>query len=409
MIFQNWYQTTFKALKDKEFQLFYVGLGCSFVGAWMRRTALGWVVFEITGSYELLGTVFALSLIPLFLLAPLAGSMADRMDKRVLISASRALAFLVSGSMGILLFFDMATVGGLFFLAFMSGIAFAFEVPTRQSFVVEIVGRDLLMNAIALNSALINLSRFIGPALAGLLMKYVGAAFVFWFDALSSLIVIYTMYRIRPTFKGPLPVKGGHLQRIIDGFSEAKKVLPVRNMLLLLAAVTCFFWSFDTLMPGIAQDELGYTETEFGVLMGMFGFGAVIGALFVAGRPAKKFPRFQVYSGILLFAVGLMGLCMFRNFLVLCAWITIAGLGAITFLSTANTIIQMSVEDHIRGRIMGLWSLVFGGCMPLGALVAGFVASKISPFMTIQIFVCAGLLCSFLTFNSMERKLHKVR
>lgn len=401
---------TFSALADRNFRLFYIGVGVSFTGAWMRRTALGWVVFDMTRSYQETGVVFAAALLPLCLFAPFAGSLADRMDKRHLIIYARILAFLVSAMLAALLWLGSPPLWAIYVLAAMTGVAFAFEVPTRHSFVVELVGKDKLMNAIALNSALINVTRFIGPALAGFLMGKFNPAWVFAADALSSLVVITMILMLRLEKRIIHRPRGNPLTQLIAGAREAVVNKPVRNMLLMLIFVVLFGWSFDTLIPGIANEILRVSEFQFGVLQGVFGVGAVIGALYVAGRGSNSRPRLQAYGGAALFFVMLIIMTMLKTYATMIPCLIIAGFGAITFLSTANTIIQTNVDDSIRGRVMGMWTFTFGACMPLGSLLQGWTAEQISPWLTIEIFAITGLLGAAALFTknrAWELFLHK--
>jgi MFS family permease len=387
----RWGRNTFAALSVRNFRLFYLGQGISLVGTWMRRTALGWYTYELTGSYKLLGIVMGMALLPMFVLAPIAGSLADRMEKRRLIIASQYLALVVSSILALVVWLGVAQVWSLILLAALTGVAFSFEVPARQAFVFEMVGRERLMNAIALNSALVNLSRIFGPALAGLLLGWFGASLVFAADAASYIIIIITLYMISVRGEVVEPPRGSRLQHLAEGWKEVVRNLPVRNALLLLFLVTSLGWSYNTLLPAIAQDILHLGPTRYGYLMSMFGLGAIGGALYVAEKGARSKPRGQMYSGILTMITALTFFSVFHSFPAMSVSLIFAGFGGILFLSTANTLIQTSVEDRIRGRVMGIWSLMFGGSLPLGSFVAGWIASKISPFTTIQLLL---LLCA---------------
>lgn len=409
--FRTWGRNTFAALEVRDFRLFYIGQGMSLTGTWMRRTALGWVVFELTGSYELLGLVMGMALLPLFVFAPVAGSLADRMDKRRLIIYSQILASAVSGVLAAIIFLDVATVWMLMVLATLGGVAFSFEVPARQAYVFEMVGRERLMNAIALNSAMVNLSRVFGPALAGLLMGWIGAGYVFAADAMSYLLVIGTLLAIRTrpkVHKGP---KKSHWRHLVEGIHATASNRPVRTTLILLFLVVSCGWSYNTLLPAIAQDILHLSEARYGVLMSMFGVGAIAGALFVAGRGARTRPRGQMYGGVVMMLAALALFTLTRDFWTMMPFLAIAGFGGIMFLSTANTVIQMNVEDEVRGRVMGIWSLVFGGSLPLGSFVAGWMAGMISPFTTIQVFLlaCAVGTAAILFVTERRRRVERLR
>lgn len=384
-IFNAWLRVTFSSLKIRNFRLFFVGQGVSLTGTWMRRTALGWLVYDLTGSRALLGTVMGLSLLPMFLLSPAAGAMADRIDKRRMIVITQILAAATSATIAAVILLDVVRTWHLLVLATLSGVGFAFEVPARQAYVVELVGRDHLRNAVALNSALVNLSRIIGPSIAGLVMGTVGIGYCFLLDALSYLLVIVTLLLLRVTPYTPPPRSGTHWQALLDGFREVRRNRRVRVLLLLVFLTGAFGWSFQTLMPAIAQDLLHLDEIEYGVLMSMFGLGAIAGALFVAGSVSVRAARLQVFGGVWLLCAGALFVSLSRSMVPMSAALVIAGFGAVMFLSTGNTVVQTSVDDSIRGRIMGIWAVAFGGSLPLGAFLAGGVAEVISPYLTIAL------------------------
>jgi len=279
------FRETFSALGVRNYRLFFIGQGISLVGTWVRRTAMGWLVYVLTGSTVQLGMVMGLALLPMFILSPWAGSIADRVDKRRMIILTQVMATATSAAIAALIFLHCIQVWHLMVLATLSGVAFAFEVPSRQSFIVEMVGRDKLMNAIALNSGLVNLSRVLGPATAGLLMGWVGMGSCFVLDALSYMVVIVTLCLLElPKFEKREHAQS-HWDALIEGAREVRKNHTVRVMLTLLTTVGVFGSFFDTLMPAIARDSLKLPVLEYGILMSLLGVGATIGAFYVAGRP----------------------------------------------------------------------------------------------------------------------------
>lgn len=400
----GWARNTFASLGVRNFRLFYLGQGTSLVGTWVRRTALGWLVYELTGSRALLGTVMALALVPLFVLAPFAGSIADRVDKRRLIIATQLLASLTSAAIAALVLTRTAQVWHLMALATLGGVAFAFEAPTRQAFVVEMVGREHLLNAIALNSALVNLSRIIGPGIAGLLMGTVGIGFCFLLDALSYLAVIGTLVLMRLERRAPRRSGKSQWQELLDGFRAVHANRRVRIILLLLFVMGTFGWASQTLMPAIAQDLLHFSELQYGVLMSLFGVGAIVGALVVASRTRSNTSRLQIFGGLWTLCAGALVVSISRSFVPLGAGLAIAGFGSVLFLSTSNTLIQTSVDDEVRGRVMGIWAVGFGGSLPLGAFLSGWVAQFISPFATIGIFAGVLAVASFVIWARLPRR-----
>jgi MFS family permease len=392
----SWAATTFSAFNVRDFRLFYVGQTLSLTGSWMRRTAMGWLVYELTGSMTMLGTIFALTLFPMTLLSPIAGLIADRVDKRRIILCSVFVSMLATTSLAVLVYADMIQTWHLMVIATIIGTAFAFEVPARQAFVVEIVGRDKLMNAIALNSANVNLTRILGPVLAGFLMAKVGMAACFAIDALSYTVVIATLLMMRIEPRKIPPRKEHPVVLLREGLREVMTNPPVRMVMGLLAIILVFGWSFQNLMAGIAQKELGLSEWQYGVLVSLFGIGAVCGALFVASRSNRNNATRHLLISMAIMAIGLFAFSFSDLWISMeaPAWalwslmavpMMMAGFGGVMFLSTGNTLVQLSVADDIRGRVMGIWSIGWGSAFPLGGLVMGMVADMITAMWTIRI------------------------
>jgi MFS family permease len=392
----SWFANTFSALSVRDYRLFFCGQTLSLTGSWMRRTALGWLVFQLTGSMTMLGTVFALTLFPMTVLSPIGGLLADRYDKRRIIILSSLVSMSCSTSLSMLIYFDLVQIWQLMTIAATLGVAFSVEVPARQAFVVELVGRDRLMNAIALNSANVNLTRIIGPSVAGLLMGTVGMVACFAIDAMAYLVVIGTllMVHVKPRRS---PARHAHpIAQLREGLNEVLTNRPVRLVLILLSITLIFGWSFQNLLAGIAQDELGLKELEFGVLASMFGVGAVFGALFVASRTAKRDAVRHLLIAMAIMASGLFTFSLSDIWwgvpsLQWTAWpltalpLVATGFGGVMFLSTGNTLVQLSVADEIRGRVMGIWSIAWGSAFPIGGLLMGAISDQITAMWTIRI------------------------
>ena len=386
----------------RNYRLFFIGQGISLVGTWVRRTAMGWLVYTLTGSTAQLGLVMGLALLPLFILSPWAGSIADRADKRRMIIYTQVLATATSTAIAVLIFLHCIQVWHLMVLATLSGVAFAFEVPARQSFIVEMVGRGKLMNAIALNSGLVNLSRVLGPATAGLLMGGLGMGFCFVLDALSYVVVIVTLILLTlPKFEREAHTQS-HGEALAEGAREAWRNPTVRVMLALLTAAAMFGWSFETLMPAVARDYLRLDVLWYGVLLSLLGVGATLGAVSAASRHENADRRSMVFGGLWLMIAGMMVVSVLgavlgasrAAFWGVGAGLLLAGMGSVTFMSTANTLVQTNVEDRMRGRIMGIWAVSFGGAVPIGSFLSGFAARVLSPFVTIAVFAAALLAVS---------------
>ena len=400
----NWFRTTFSSLQVRNFRLYYLGQSASMIGTWVRRTALGWIIYEMTGSRAMLGTVMGLALLPMFVLSPLAGAIADRVDRRRMVVLTQLLAAASSAATAALLLGGWAQPWHLMVLATIGGVAFAFEIPSRQAFVSDLVGREHLLNAVALNSVLVNSSRVIGPALAGLIMAAVGAGWCFVLDAVSYLAVTATLLNLRLPPHRAAPHLTSHWQDLLEGFREVHRNRRVRILMLMMCLMGVFGWSCQTLMPAIAQDLLHLGEWEYGVMMAMFGVGAIAGALVVAGRAAADTSRLQVFGGVWLLCLGALGVAASRHPLPMGAGLAVAGFGAVMFMSTSNTLVQISVDDGLRGRIMGIWSVAFGGSLPLGAFLSGWVAQLLSPYLTIAIFALALAASSFVIWRRLPRR-----
>ncbi len=357
----------------------------SLTGTWMRRTALGWLVYQLEGSMVLLGAVMALALFPLFIFSPLAGSLADLVDKRRMIIHSQFVAGLASAVIALLVYTNTIETWQVMVLATIGGVAFAFEVPARQAFVVEMVGKRHLLNAIALNSALVNATRIVGPALAGFIMA-AGMHWCFVADAVSYFIVIGTLIgMVLPPFVGT-PRTRSHLAMLAEGVREAWTNTPVRLAMALMACLGIFGFSFQTLLPAIAQDDLMLSEFQYGVLMAISGVGAIVGALVVSSRGVDSNRPLQMFAAIFISALSAFGVALSRTYVPMLCALLVFGFGGILYISTAITLVQLSVADSIRGRVMGIWALTFGGALPLGSFAIGLLAEHTGPFTAIGIF-----------------------
>ncbi len=256
-------------------------------------------------------------------------------------------------------------------LAALSGVAMAFDMPARQAFMVEMTSREDLMNAVSLNSSIVNGARVIGPALAGLLIAEAGTAPCFLLNGLSFTAVIAGLLLMRlPRFVPPQkPPSTWHHVR--EGFAYVAAHRRVRTLLLLFTIVGVFGWSYSVLMPAFATEMLGVGERQYGILLSANGIGALGGALAVATFGQRVPTRLMLFGGLGLFSLMLLLLSLSRTYYLALIWLAVAGWGMLLYFSTTNTLIQTSVADHMRGRVMGMWALIFGGMMPVGGLEAG--------------------------------------
>lgn len=396
---------TFASFSVPNYRWFFFGQGTSLIGSWVRSAAQGWLVYVLTGSRLDLGTVAAVGQLPL-VLSPLAGAIADRMDKRRLLMGLALFAMALSLVLSWLVGSGGVRTWHVTVIAALAGIEMAFEIPVRQSYVVEMVGRGMLLNAIALNSAMFNAARMIGPAVAGLLMGAFsrpgdpplrGIAVCFLFDGLTFLAVLFALAKIRSVPVEKAPEEGGLGDRLMAGFAYVRGDRRARVLLTLLGICTVFGWSYLALMPAFARDVLLLGETGFGLLLSANGVGAALGALWVAGQPEEESRgriRRRVFLSLFLFACMVIAFSRTTSFLPAALCLAVAGFGAISFVSTSNTLIQTAVPNHLRGRVMGIWALVFGGSMPLGSWMIGAAAEAWNTPLAIALSGAACLVLS---------------
>jgi len=382
---------TFRALRHRNYRLFFWGQLVSLIGTWMQQTAMSWFVYEITGSKLLLGAVAAIGSAPMMLFSIWGGALADLYPKRSILvitqSAQMICAFLLAAGA----WAGFARPIFIIVIAALNGVAMGFDMPARQAFTVEMTSREDLLNAISLNSSIVNGARVVGPSIAGLLIGAVGVAMCFFLNGVTFVAVIAGLLMMRlPPFHRPthFPSAGEHAW---NGVVYSVKHERVRTILLLFLAVGVFGWSYAVLMPAFAKDVLGRGANGYGLLMSASGTGALVGALVVATWGHVFTPRKLALGGIWFFSAALFVFSLTRNFFAALLFLFIAGFGMLLFFSTSNTVLQTIVPDEMRGRVMGVWALVFGAMIPLGSVEAGAVANWFgTPFaLAFGAIVCA--------------------
>lgn len=376
----------FGALSHRNFRLFFIGQGISLVGTWMQNIGEGWLILTLTNSPFYVGLTSALSSLGVLLFSLYAGVIADRTDKRRFIILMQVAFMLEAFAVSILVWTGVVQVWQVLLLATLLGIASAFDIPMRQSFVVEMVGKDDLMNAIALNSSLFNGARVIGPAIAGLLIGAVGIAWCYFLNGLSYIAVIVglLMMRLPPSTK-PVQTTSAWL-----GFREVLTYLRndrrLRVLMVLTAILSVFGFPYISMMPVFARDVLHRGAEGYGVLLSSIGIGAVIGALAIALYSARirARGRLMLIGGTAL-GILLMLFAASRSLGLSVALLALAGCAMIVNNSLTNTLLQTSAPDHLRGRIMGFYSFVFVGMAPFGAFLFGVVAEHVGVPTTLAI------------------------
>ncbi|MFA6900559.1 MAG: MFS transporter [Desulfurivibrionaceae bacterium] len=370
-----------RALRSRNYRLFVAGQGVSLVGTWMQHVAMSWLVYRLTGSAILLGVVGFTSQIPTLFISPVAGVLADRWDRRRLLLATQSLAMLQAAFLALVVLTGVVQVWQIILMSLILGVVNAFDIPIRQSFVVEMVEhREDLGNAIALTSSLVNGARLIGPAIAGLLIASVGEGICFILNALSYLAVIVALaaMRLSPA-ASPRHARRPILHELQEGFMYAYRFGPIRSILLLLALVSLMGMPYSVLVPVFAKDILHGGAHTFGFLMTAAGSGALVGTLYLASRRSVRGLGRVIVRATILFAVGIATFALSGNFLLSLAALAVAGFGAMTLVASCNTVLQTILDEDKRGRVMSFFTMAFIGVAPFGSLGAGAMAGILGP------------------------------
>ena len=363
-----------RALGHRDFRLFWCGQLVSLIGTWMQSVGQAWLVLELTNSPFRLGLIGALQFGPILLFSFLSGAISDRVRKRRLLLGTQTALMLQAFTLAILVWSGRVQFWHVAVLAALYGLATTLDMPSRQAYIAHLVPRGDLMNAIALNSAVFNGARVVGPAIAGLLVARYGTAAAFVMNGASFIAVIAALAAIR-TEGVPSPRRGiGLRAEIAEGVRYAAGTPRVALVMGLLTVVGLFLVNMNVLVPLIARDVLHEGAHGFGLLMASLGLGAVTGALAVAVLSVGR-PRLGMVVGPALAAAGLLLLLSAaRHFGTTAAVLVALGFAQIVFMTTCNTTVQIAVPDELRGRVMGLYALVFAGMTPIGALIMGTVA-----------------------------------
>ncbi len=370
---------TLRALRHRNFQLFFSGQIISLVGTWMQTVAESWLVYRLTGSSLLLGSVAFASQIPVFLMAPIGGSIADRFNRHRIIITTQCCSMglaLTYSALVISHYINALRIWPIFVLAALLGIVNAFDIPARQAFIVEMVGREDLMNAIALNSSMFNGARVIGPSIAGIIVAKIGEGWCFFGNGLSYIAVIAGLLMMQVTVR-PRHQTASPLENILEGFRYVRNTRPIRVLLLLLGLVSLVGMPYAVLMPVFAKQILHGGARELGILMGATGIGALLGALTLAARSGLKGISVWINAASAGFGVSLIAFCATAYFLSNHFWLAAlmlvpVGFSMMTQMACSNTLIQSMVPDRLRGRVMSVYSMMFMGMAPFGAFFAGW-------------------------------------
>jgi len=383
--------TTLRALRHRNFQLFFSGQLISLTGTWMQSVAQAWLVYRMTKSPLLLGSVGFASQIPVFLIAPLGGITADRTNRQRLVIATQTASMILAGILAWLTLSGRVEVWHIFVLASLLGVVNAFDIPGRQSFLIDMVGKEDLMNAIALNSSMFNGARVVGPAVAGILVAKIGEGWCFGANALSYIAVLIGLVLMnvqspaRSTDHSPL-------EDIVEGFRWVSQTKIIRALLLLIGLVSLVGMPYTVLMPVFADKILHGGARGLGILMGATGVGALFGALTLAAKTGVK--GLGRWVAITCAGLGISLICFSfsTSFWLSAALLLPAGYSMMLQMACSNTLIQTMVPDQLRGRVMSLYSMMFMGMAPFGAFFGGALAHRVGAPITVA---AGGVACVF--------------
>jgi MFS family permease len=386
-----------RAFRHRNFRLYFGGQSISLIGTWVQQIALGWTIYQLTHSSFLLGLVSFAGQLPLFIVTPFAGVLVDRFNRHRTLIATQILSMLQAFALTLVVFTHALQVWNLIALNVFAGLILAFDLTSRQAFIVEMVGsgRDL-PNAVALNAFVINGGRMLGPAIAGLLLTVVSPAVCFLVNAISYVPVIAALLFMRVDEYVPPANQAGPLRELIDGVRYSMGFAPIRAVLLLVGLVSLLGMPYAVLMPIFAAEVLHGGPHTLGLLMTAPGIGALVGTVYLASRKTILGAGIRIVAGAIIFGLGLCIAGLTHNVAVALIGLGCAGLGLIVQLATSNTALQTIVDDDKRGRVMSLYTMAFMGMAPFGSILGGALAHRIGVPATFVIGGAASIVGALL-------------
>jgi len=379
-------RNTFRSLRYRNYRLFFAGQGASLLGTWVQRLALPWLVWRLTGSPFLLGLVAFAGWIPAIILSPIAGALIDRWDRYSVLVVTQVLSMVQAIVLTVLYFLGETPIWVIIGLSLFLGCINAFDVPARQSFVVDMVDdRKDLGNAIALNSSLFNGARLVGPSIAGVLIAVTNEGVCFLINALSFVFVLASLFAMRLEKRERSASKESFMKVITEGFSYSFGMAPVRGIILLLAVLSIVGMPYIVLLPVITSDILHAGSRTYGFLMGAVGLGALTGALYLASRIGTKGLWRTIAISASAFGTGVVLLSLTGNVILSLLVLFVVGLSMIITTAASNTMLQTIAEEDKRARVMGFYSMALLGAFPVGSLIAGTMADLVGVRTTLAI------------------------
>lgn len=397
----------FIALRHKNFRYYWFGMCISLIGTWMQNTAQPWLAYSITKSPFLLSLVGALQFTPVLLFSLFAGVIIDKFPKKKILFFTQSASLLITLILAVLVSLGHIRYWHILAMATLLGFVNTLDMPARQAFVIELVGKEDLMNAIALNSSVFNIARIIGPAVAGIVMGSAGIAACFYANSISFAAVIIGLFFIKPI---DIQGKRKHSKNIFADIKEGLVYIGrdkyILKVVLAMAIVGTFAMNFSVLVPVFAKDILGQKETGFGILMSIMGIGSFIGAMSIAITSKTGPKSFNLYIAPVIIAVILIITGFTNVYMLTGLCLAVSGFFFVSFSSTANSTMQINTKDEYRGRVMSVYSLVFSGSTPIGNLYAGSITGHFGP--RAGFVACGGiiiLLFLIVYFNKMVRRI----
>ena len=396
--------SAFPAFQSRNFRRYFPGQVISMIGTWIQMVAQGWLVLEITGSAFDVGVVAAASTLPTLFLSLFGGVIVDRYSKRTILLWTQSAAMILAFILGVFAVTGTVTIWIIIVLSFLLGCVNALNVPALQAFLSEIVEREDLASAIAMNSAIYNVSRVIGPAIAGFLISAAGSGVAFLVNGVSFFAVILSLLSMKDLSEKIREINPVHpLQSIREGLKYSWDHPLIRTVVLFIAVIAIFAWSYVTMLPVIAKQTFGMDASGLGYLYGVSGLGSVIGTVVVSIYSKKIDPLFFIAGGNILFALALIGFTFTTILPVALFFLFIAGFGLVAAVSTMSATIQSTVVDRFRGRVMSLYMMVFMGFMPIGNVEIGYLSEHFGTGLAIRTGCIVTVLASLVLIYSSRR------
>jgi len=397
----------FRALRHRNFRLFFTGQLISLIGTWMQTVAQGWLVLRLTDSSFMLGIVAFANYVPILAVSLFAGVIVDHVDRRRLIVCAQSMMMLSAFILATITWLHVVKVEHVIILAALNGLVSSFDMPGRQAFLVEMVGRDDLPNAITLNSAIFNGARALGPAIAGLLLAAIGEAGCFFVNGLSFIAVIWSLLAMDIAPREAPKLGSMMWHRLREGLTYVWRHRPTFNLLMLIAIVSGFGFQYTVLIPVFARNVLNGGAQTYGFLLASQGLGAVVGAIIISSRRSTTKVHIQnLVAGLFGLALAIMAFGASPILWLSLASQVVVGAGLMSYMATTNTLLQLSVSDELRGRVMSIYVLSFIGFAPLGSLAVGSVGEHASPQMAVMLCGAIALLCGFYLLRALDLLAH---